>query len=271
MPAGSRMSVGWVCRNDGTHRWQAPPNNRVKNGSGCPFCATSYGNKVHASQSLEAICPNIAREWHPSRNEGLLPSQVLPTSTRDIWWRCEVGHEWHEQVRTRTRLRERAAKYARSDRSAPCPGCSTLALQRPDLAAQWHPTRNGDLGPEDVPAGTERKVWWQCAEGHEWQAQLYDRVAGGRGCPFCAKGSSAVAHGQSLADLHPDVAERWHPSRNGELRPDHVRAGSSRKVWWKCSSGPDHEWEATSASLTTQGRRSSTRGCPYCAGPGFRS
>ena len=32
------------------------------------------------------------------------------------------------------------------------------------------------------------------------------------------------------------------------------------KVWWKCSKGSDHEWEATIANRTNR-----NSGCPFCA------
>jgi hypothetical protein len=56
------------------------------------------------------------------------------------------------------------------------------------LAAEWHPTENGDLTPEEVVAGTSRKVWWQCLEDadHTWSATGANRLAG-RGCPRCKK------------------------------------------------------------------------------------
>ena len=64
-------------------------------------------------------------------------------------------------------------------------GVNDLATLRPDLAAQWHPTKNGDLKPTDVTSGSGRKVLWICPLGHEWQAVIYSRVKG-NGCPICA-------------------------------------------------------------------------------------
>lgn len=43
-----------------------------------------------------------------------------------------------------------------------------LSTSHPDLAAQWHTTRNGLLSADDVRAGTSSKVWWRCSKGHEW-------------------------------------------------------------------------------------------------------
>ncbi|MBV9452549.1 MAG: zinc-ribbon domain-containing protein [Rubrobacter sp.] len=102
---------------------------------------------------------------------------------------------------------------------------------------------NGDLTPNNIVAGSGRKVWWQCPKGpdHEWQASLDQRTRAGVGCPFCAGKRVSVTN--SLATLFPDVASRWHPTKNGDLTPEQVVAGSHQKVWWRCSKGPDHAWE----------------------------
>ena len=63
----------------------------------------------------------------------------------------------------------------------------------------------------------------------------------------------------SLADVAPDVAGEWHPSRNGHFTPDVVTAGSNSRFWWKCDVADDHEWDARVADRTSKGS-----GCPDC-------
>ncbi|MCH7599227.1 MAG: zinc-ribbon domain-containing protein [Myxococcales bacterium] len=38
----------------------------------------------------------------------------------------------------------------------------------------------------------------------------------------------------SLRSLFPKLAQEWHPTKNGELTPSDVVAGSHSKAWWKC-------------------------------------
>ena len=59
-------------------------------------------------------------------------------------------------------------------------------VERSELAllTQWHPTKNLPLTPEQVLPGSEKKVWWRCGQGHEWQAEIRSRVSG-CGCPVC--------------------------------------------------------------------------------------
>ena len=61
-----------------------------------------------------------------------------------------------------------------------------MAEANSDLAQQWHPTKNGNLTPNDVTPNSRKKVWWKCDQGddHEWQVSVNNR-AYGYGCPVC--------------------------------------------------------------------------------------
>ena len=84
---------------------------------------------------------------------------------------------------------------ATRQRGVGCPFCtnrrvsatSSLAARLPKLAREWHPTKNGSLGPGDVTPGVGRRVWWRCAFGHEWQACVYSRAGQGNGCQQCSR------------------------------------------------------------------------------------
>jgi hypothetical protein len=64
-------------------------------------------------------------------------------------------------------------------------GVSDLGTTHPDLAAQWHPSKNGNLEPNSIMAGTGKYIWWLCESGHEWKAPGFNRMKG-VGCPTCA-------------------------------------------------------------------------------------
>lgn len=66
-------------------------------------------------------------------------------------------------------------------------GVNDLATTHPEIAAEWNYERNGGLKPTDVVAGSSKRVWWKCPDGHEWQAIVYRRKAGGGNCPVCGK------------------------------------------------------------------------------------
>lgn len=52
------------------------------------------------------------------------------------------------------------------------------------LLMQWHPTKNGELTPDNVSQSSRKPIWWLCEKGHEWQTQTVSRL-GGTGCPVC--------------------------------------------------------------------------------------
>jgi len=189
----------------------------------------------------------------PTRNGDLTPTQIMPASNTKAWWRCEEGHEWEARVDNRT------------TGGTACPVCfgrtvlagyNDLVTRSPEVVAQWHPTRNGDLTPDRVTAGNGKKVWWRCEEGHEWEAKIKNRTSRGHGCPVHA-GQRLLAGYNDLTTTFPDIAKRWHPTRNGDLTPTQVMPASNAKVWWRCEEG--HEWEARVDNRTTGGT-----GCPTC-------
>ena len=137
---------------------------------------------------------------------------------------------------------------------------------RPELAEQWHPTKNGDKAPASVTLGSAFTAWWlctpcSCGQPHEWQAKVYARALSRSGCPIYA-GRQPCRCG-SLAALRPEVAAEWHPAGNRELTPEGVTPFSSRKVHWVC-----HKHSALftwAASVSNRTKAHKPTGCPLCA------
>lgn len=142
--------------------------------------------------------------------------------------------------------------------------------KRQGLLDEWDAEQNAPLIPEQVLSQSHQKVWWQCENGHPWQATVLSRTHG-NGCPYCA--NKAVAVGENdLASFKPELAAEWHPTKNGDLAaqwrptlngaltPDQVTKGSCKKVWWQYEFG--HMWQAVVFSRTGQKRS----GCPVCSG-----
>lgn len=69
-----------------------------------------------------------------------------------------------------------------------------LATKFPEVAKQWHPTKNGTLTPFDVLSKTGKKFWWICDKNHEYSATVSHRTFDARGCPICneSKGEKKI-------------------------------------------------------------------------------
>jgi hypothetical protein len=207
---------------------------------------------------LNTTHPQVAAQWHPTKNGDTTPRDITAGSGKKAWWLCPVGpdHEWEATISSRT-------APAKQSGCAVCAGrkvahSTSLAALYPAVAAEWHPTRNSDKTPQEVTPYVTRRVWWQCRRQHEWFASIASRTRGGTGCPSCA-GRVAIPGESDLATTHPHLVTEWHPTKNGEKNPHNTKAGSNAAIWWQCSES--HEWKATPNNRTVM-----TSGCPYCAG-----
>ncbi len=258
IPLGSGRVVWWSCPRGPDHEWTARPSDRIRHRSVCPFCA---GQRASAANSLALHRPDLAAQWHPSRNGRLTPHDLLPGSARRVWWSCPRGtdHEWLAAARDRIRQGTGCPFCAGQRASA----ANCLAALAPEIAREWHPTRNAPLTPADIGPKSGRAIWWKCDKGpdHEWRARPISRTqrtAAGTGCPFCARKKLSVTTALSAV---PRIARQWHPLRNAPLTPRQVSARSDRAFWWKCDKGPDHEWRTTVHRRTVL-----STGCPFCRG-----
>jgi len=91
----SSSKVWWKCEKG--HEWAATIQNRVR-GSGCPFC---IGRRASETYNLAVVNPSLVNDWHPTKNESLLPTDVTPGSNLKVWWKCEQGHEWEASIGAR--------------------------------------------------------------------------------------------------------------------------------------------------------------------------
>ena len=254
----SHTRTWWQCLKHNDHEWDATVNGRTNNSLGCPICS---GHKIlEGYNDLQTLEPELAKEWHLTRNGGLKPTEIGRGSKKKVWWQCSKhpDHEWDATISLRT------------GQSQGCPICSgrrtlegfnDLNSTHPELAKEWHPTKNGELKPTEVGRGSEKRVWWQCRKypNHEWDAVITNRTGQGHGCPICAR--DRILEGfNDLQTLEPELIKEWHPTRNGGLKPTEIGRGSKKKVWWQCSKQPDHEWEAVVASRSDLGAS-----CPICS------
>ena len=244
---GMNRKVWWQCQEG--HEWQATINQRSSKGSQCPFCS---GRRLQRGvNDLATTHPHLVKEWHPTKNHPLTPQDVRKGSNRIVWWLCEQGHEWEASLMNRSHGTK--CPYCTNKRIAI--GFNDLATTHPNLAKEWHPTKNEGLTPQQISRGMKDHFWWQCEHGHEWRATPIQRTYRGSRCPQChPKGIKIGVN--DLATRNPKLAHEWHPTKNGTLTPKQVGIYSLRLVWWQCQEG--HEW------LETVMYRYRGNGCPTC-------
>ena len=145
-----------------------------------------------------------------------------------------------------------------------CPYCSGKKVQRgfndlsttnPEIIDRWDYEKNGDLTPEMVSAGSNKKVWWICPNGHEYEKRIASFIKYPN-CPICS-GRLLEVGVNDLKTTHPAMADQWDYAKN-DITPDSITRTYDKKVWWKCGVCGT-EWQQKVNARVLRGI-----GCPYC-------
>ena len=266
--------VWWKCLAHG-HEWESTLYNRLQ-GKGCPYCANQ--RILVGFNDLATKNPLLAKEWHPTKNGDLGPTNITCGSGKKVWWYLpyddpETGvrfnFEW--QATVSSRYGGKGCPFPSGKRV--WPGYNDLATKAPNLAKEWHPTKNKTT-PKEIAVCSNKKVWWYrpyddpetgLSFTFEWEAAVCDRV-NGNGCPYLS-GKAVWPGYNDLATKAPKLAEEWHPTKNGDSGPANITCRSGKKVWWhhpyedpETGMRFDFEWE------DTIDHRMEGRGCPFLSG-----
>ena len=163
----SSQKVSWICPKG--HHYEMTVNHRATGGN-CPIC--SNHKLLVGFNDLSTLYPDLAKEWDYEKNGNLRPTDIIPKIKKKVWWKCsKCNHSWQTSVIDRV--------YGTK-----CPKCSPKrrvetfkknivrkkgGLNDPILLQEWNYEKNGDLLPENFTAHSNRKVWWKCPKGHEYQ------------------------------------------------------------------------------------------------------
>ena len=126
----------------------------------------------------------------------------------------------------------------------------------PHLVKEWHPSKNGELTPDDFTHGTHKKVWWLCSNGHSYEQLIKNKTILKYGCPECS--GRRPSETNNLSTQYPEIVKEWHPTLNKEFKATKVTYGSEKKAWWLCPKG--HSYKATINNRTLR-----QSGCQQCS------
>ena len=191
------------------------------------------------TKSLLNLYPEIAKEWDYEKNGDMKPNQFYSTSSRKVWWICNKGHSYEATISHRT-VDNTSCPYCANQKILK--GYNDLATTNPEILKEWNYKRNNSLNifPTDVFKGSNKKVWWICEHGHEWESSISNRFI--RGCPVCS--NSMIVKGiNDITTTHNDLLKMWNYKKNNKSKilPENYSRGSSKKVWWLCPKC-QHEW-----------------------------
>lgn len=144
-------------------------------------CWNNSPVKTSLRQMKKCLTPEMVKWWDLEKNIHIgTPAEQWATSKKLAWWKCDAGHEWNERIKSL--YSRKNCQYC--NRNLPSPEYN-LATVNPELASEWHPSKNLNLKPTEVLSNTYKKVWWLCPCGHEWEDQIGRRNKLKVGCAHC--------------------------------------------------------------------------------------
>jgi len=240
--------VWWICRHG--HEWEATVGVRVRAGTGCPKCSLQTSRiEIAVYTELDALFGGVA--WR-DKVAGYECDILLSDSRIGV----EIdGVYWH-----RRRPEQDLAKSAAFDtegimlfrlREMGLPTLSERDVAFKSSEDEFHITSrlvHSMLTHAELSAEQSATLRGYLAGPGLINERVYRKVVANLPAP---------PPGDSLADMHPEIARQWAHDLNAPLSPEHFRPHANKKVWWRCENG--HTWRTTPNIRVHQGT-----GCPAC-------
>lgn len=198
--------------------------------------------------SVAEARPDLAVEWSPKNP---WPArEVKPQSDKKAWWvGSECGHEWQASVGNRVR----GASCPFCANKKVLPGFNDLVTRFPEVAAEWHPTKN-EFGPEGVLPGSNKRAWWLCGVcGREWERAIKFRTGGKSGCASCRGRIRGLSNPKG--EFSTLLRDEWSDENPHPI--DHYPTRSNYVAKWECGKG--HTWESSICDRVLKDTR-----CTWC-------
>lgn len=152
--------------------------------------ASNSISRLNRSQPVSDCAPELLEEFigfASERDKDRNLAELPGTSWLRARWQCRLcGHKYSRPIKERT-LGQGCKKCGPSSER------KNLATKRPDIAAEWHPTKNKRSADEITNLRDSTAVWWLCERGHTWEKSVAARLKRDVPCPICKKSADKQA------------------------------------------------------------------------------
>jgi hypothetical protein len=191
--------------------------------------------------------------------EAVRPEELLTVSSgsnKPLEWK-HTGedaptHTWLSSMKSR--VRGTGCPYCSTPVKTALKGYNTLKTLNPSISEEYS-SRN-TLTADEILLNHSKKVWWECDDGHAWEATPHQRNTAKTGCPFCSGSRIISGSSQSLHSERPDLTNEWHKDNIGTPKDYSISAAYRAK--WSCSTC-NHEY------FNNIYHRSQGQNCRRCA------
>lgn len=155
----------WQCSEE--HIWNATPH-QLKGGSWCPICAwktRAEKRKTHTVEEMKTFAINKG---------GQCLSQLFINVKNSLLWECASGHQWMANADNIIN----GGKW--------CPVCAGNQAKTIEDMQNLAKERGGKC-LSTTYEGVDKKLLWECQEGHQWETIPSVLIRGGW-CSICSSG-----------------------------------------------------------------------------------
>jgi very-short-patch-repair endonuclease len=189
----SCVDINWICERG--HHFTSTLSRRVVSlfkdktrSKGCQECTKIIKATPPEGKSFADMYPEKAKMWNFQKNFPLTPYDINPQSPKSYYWTCEEGHERNVSAASMVKFGCRECNST-NERYQAKEG-KALSDLFPDIAKDWHPTKNGKLDPKKIGPRSKKDIEWLCKNGHEKIQKIHLRVLAG-GCDECVSSQSS--------------------------------------------------------------------------------
>lgn len=257
LPPSSTKRVWWVCENG--HEYRAVISYKVSRGKNCGKCKEVNDKEIvpksnkYLKSLLAAKYPGLSREWHPTKNLNLTPTNTLYSFSEKVWWKCSKGHPYQATI---------AYRISNGNTCPKCKSPESWLLNYPELTKLYNEAKNSTDFLDIKIRDSENMYSWKCKNHHEWQATAWAMYKRENKCKACEVG---------VISAYPQLLKEFYQEKNVDINPDFIPINYKEKIYWKGYCG--HEWQARISERILYKGKNIVKGCPYCLGyrvlPGF--
>ena len=243
---GTKRKISWICKKG--HTWIAAVNKRVTRNQGCPVC---YGT-TKTSFPEQAVFYYLERLFQAKNREqvdGFEFDIFLPEEKIAVEY---DGYYWHQSDHS-IRMEERKNAYCSANRITLFRLKETIERDKTvSIAAHVityrYDSANTFLNDAIALLISEIGV---CAGK---RISIIPDIDSDRGLILA---NYEQAEYEASLIQYPELVAEWDNEKNGGLKPQNVRPGSEKRVYWTCSKGHSYK--------TRIAHRVSGSGCPVCS------
>ena len=260
---GSGKKVKWICPKG--HVYSATILHRTNGGTNCPIC-NSGRQTSFAEQAVyfyvKKVFPNAINHYKDIFSNGMELDIYIPEIKLGIEY---DGVYWHKKANTYER--EKRKHDVCKDN-----GIKLLRIREGKIENNKYPAADYNIYMPENEEGTNalnhviqlvlakidpHSNFWTRRNPYQFWSDVDVNIDRDK-FEILAYLNTPVEN--SVFEVAPELITEWDYERNGELKPEMIKAGSSVSVHWICSKC-GHRWTAQIGH-----RAINHTGCPKCAG-----